>query len=84
MFHSARALLHSHGYREKSHYCLVVALRALFVDKGLLSYTLIESFQKAKSLRENADYEDDFSQAGAEIVVLGAQGLIVKATELLA
>ncbi len=36
MFHAARALLYSQGYREKSHYCLIVALRALFVDKALL------------------------------------------------
>ena len=28
MFHAARALPYSRGYREKSHYCLAVALRA--------------------------------------------------------
>ena len=33
MFHAARALIYSQGYREKSHYCLAVALRALFVDE---------------------------------------------------
>ena len=27
MFHAARALLYSHGFREKSHYCLSVAMR---------------------------------------------------------
>ncbi len=30
MFHVARALIYSRGYREKSHFCLSVALRALF------------------------------------------------------
>ena len=34
MFHAARALIYSRGYREKSHYCLAVALRALFVDEA--------------------------------------------------
>jgi uncharacterized protein (UPF0332 family) len=34
MFHAARALIYSRGYREKSHYCLAVALRALFVEEG--------------------------------------------------
>lgn len=31
MFHTARALLYSRGYREKSHYCLMIAMRFLFV-----------------------------------------------------
>jgi len=30
MFHSARALLYQRGYREKSHYAMLVALRELF------------------------------------------------------
>lgn len=84
MFHAARALLYSQGYREKSHYCLIVALRALFVDKALLSNTLVEAFQQAKSLRENADYEDNFSQAGAEVAIQGATGIIDVAAKLLA
>ncbi|MFA5361634.1 MAG: HEPN domain-containing protein [Candidatus Omnitrophota bacterium] len=37
MFHSARALIYSKGYREKSHYYLLVALNSLFVDVGFLS-----------------------------------------------
>jgi len=35
MFHTARALIYSRGYREKSHYCLAVALKSLFVDEGM-------------------------------------------------
>jgi uncharacterized protein (UPF0332 family) len=62
MFHSARALLYSKGYRERSHYCLMVAIRALYVDTGLLSYKAVEGFQLAKTLRENADYYGDFSK----------------------
>ena len=66
MFHSARALLYSKNYRERSHYCLIVALRIFYGEKGLLSGNLIEGFQKAKALRENADYYDQWSKAGAE------------------
>lgn len=66
MFHSARALLYSKNYRERSHYCLIVALRVFYGEKGLLSGNLIEGLQKAKVLRENADYYDQWSKAGAE------------------
>ena len=36
MFHAARALIYHKGYREKSHYCLSIALRALYVETGKL------------------------------------------------
>ena len=36
MFHSARALLYAKNYREKSHHCLIIALRHLYVDIGKL------------------------------------------------
>ena len=65
MFHSARALLYSKSYREKSHYCLIEAMKTLFVDKRIIDYKLVEALQKAKSLREDADYYGDFSQESA-------------------
>lgn len=65
MFHSARALLYAKNYRERSHYCLIIALRSLYVDKKLLSNNLVESLQRAKTLRENADYYDDWSKESA-------------------
>jgi len=34
MFHAGKALLLKAGFREKSHGCLVVGLRALYVDPG--------------------------------------------------
>lgn len=37
MFHSARALLYYQGYRERNHYCLIVAIRELYVNKNLLN-----------------------------------------------
>lgn len=66
MFHSARALLYAKNFREKSHFCLIEAIRSLYVDKGLLSFEFVEALQKAKNLREEADYYGEFSESNAE------------------
>lgn len=76
MFHAARALVYSKGYRERSHYCLIVALKVFFAAEGLLDIRLIEAIQIAKTLRENADYDNEFTKEGA-------QDLLEKAGELL-
>jgi uncharacterized protein (UPF0332 family) len=60
MFHAARTLLYHKGYREKSHYCLILAMKAFYVSENLLEMRLVESFQMAKALREGADYENTF------------------------
>ena len=83
MFHSARALLYSKNYRERSHHCLIVALRVFYGEKGLLSVNLIEGFQKAKTLRENADYYDQWSKAGAEALLDLAEKFLNVSTEIL-
>jgi len=44
MFHAARALIYSRGYREKSHYYLAIALRALFVDENLMEAQSVRDF----------------------------------------
>ena len=69
MFHTARALLYSKGYREKSHYCLIAAIKALFVAEGLLDLNLVEAFAMAKVLRENADYDNEYSKESAASLV---------------
>lgn len=43
MFHTARGLIYAQKYREKSHYCLVIALERLYVERGLLDKVFIES-----------------------------------------
>jgi len=65
MFHAARALLYTKGYREKSHHCLAVAMRFLFVHQGLLDEKLVDALDDARALREDADYRTDFSEVGA-------------------
>lgn len=69
MFHSARALLYNKSYREKSHYCLIVALNSLYVETGKLSVPFVEGLQRGKRLREDADYYEEWSKMGAEEMV---------------
>ena len=83
MFHAARALIYSQGYREKSHYCLAVALRVLFVDEGKMDAQTVRDFFNAMNLREAADYEAEFSQSGAEAIIASAERFIEKAMAIL-
>lgn len=83
MFHAARALIYSKGYRERSHYCLIVALRTFFVAEGLLDVRFIEALQMAKTLRENADYEDEFSKEGAGDLLDKAEEFLKQTKEII-
>ena len=83
MFHAARGLIYSRGYREKSHYCLAVALRALFVDENLLEVQIVRDFLNAMNLREAADYEAKFSESGAKAVIASAERFIHEAEHIL-
>jgi uncharacterized protein (UPF0332 family) len=78
MFHGFRALLYSAGYRERSHYCLVVAIQKLFVESGNLDEQFIKRFMNIKTLREKADYALEFSEEGAERSVKAATDLAAK------
>ncbi|HEY5433164.1 MAG TPA: HEPN domain-containing protein [Coriobacteriia bacterium] len=64
MFHSARALMLSRGYAEKSHYCLLVGFRELYgqTPEGA---RLALAIERARILQEKADYESDFTEDSA-------------------
>ena len=83
MFHAARALVYSKDYREKNHYCLAVALRALFVDEGKMDAQSVRDLLNAMNLRESADYDAEFSQSGAKAVIESADKFIQKTIEIL-
>ena len=83
MFHSARALIYSKGYREKSHYYLLVALNSLFVDNGPLSKKIVSEFHDAMVLREDADYHGNFTEEGAESVLKTAKEFVETAKSIL-
>lgn len=81
MFHSARALLYSKGYREKSHYALSVAIEDLFsMELGL---TTVNAFRDAMNLRQEADYGLKFSEEGAIETIENAEKFLAKAREIL-
>lgn len=83
MFHVARALLYAKNYREKSHFCLIEAIKTLYVEKKVISTFLIEALIKAKNLREAADYYGDFSKINAANLLDKAKEFIDMAEKIL-
>ena len=82
-FFAARAMILARGYRESgSHVCLWTAVRALFVSTGEVSASLIDRAALAKQLREDANYEGIFSQAGAESAIRTAEELVSAARHI--
>jgi uncharacterized protein (UPF0332 family) len=81
MFHSTRALLFSKGYREKSHYALLLAIRELFSKE--LENSLINQFEQGMELRQEADYGLKFSETGALDTIDGAEKLLTRSKEIL-
>jgi uncharacterized protein (UPF0332 family) len=82
MFHAARALLYSRNLREHSHFCLVAAIRAIYVEKNQLSNSLLERFKEAKNLREDADYYSRWSEKGCDRLLDTAQKFLDKTRAL--
>lgn len=83
MFHSARALLYSRGYREKSHRALLQSIRELFLRTGELDNDLVEDLSNAMDLREEADYGMTFSETNARKMVENARNFIQRVEEIL-
>ncbi len=83
IFHAARALLYSKGYRERSHHCLSIAIEILFVKTGKLSNRFIRIFKNSMSLRENADYSSSFSKETALLSISNAREFLEIAMKLL-
>jgi len=72
IFHAARALLYSRGFRERGHFCLAVAVDALFVEPGILDSRFLGTMKEGMGLREEADYGGLFSKERAEELLLRA------------
>jgi len=83
MFHAARALLYSRGYRERGHYCLYLAIKEFFVKEKKLDSQLAEDLNNCMILREEADYNRNFSKKGASGTIESAKKLLKAAKELL-
>ena len=68
IFHSARALLDSMGYREKRHFAVGVVLEELAKNKKI-NVRLVSDFHAAMSAREDADYRDTYSKETSDYMV---------------
>jgi uncharacterized protein (UPF0332 family) len=84
MFHAARALLYTLNLREQSHFCLIVAIQTLFVERGLLPGVLLEGFKEAKNLREDADYYGRWTKTGCERLIKSARRFLHSSKRILA
>lgn len=60
MFHSARAILFSDGFREKSHACVARYLEAQYVRKGKLESRWIELLDHSRERRHDDQYDLTF------------------------
>ena len=60
-----------------------MALRALYVETRQLSFSLVEALQKAKTLREQADYYGEFSKTIAYNLIESAKKFLSEASEIL-
>lgn len=75
IFHGVRSLVYKAGYREESHSALKLVLKELYINNGILSQDVYNTLERGMSLREMADYKENYSQNGAsnliEMVVKG-------------
>ena len=83
MFHTARALLYAKNLREHSHYCLIEAMRVLYVENKKFPVAFVEALQKAKTLREEADYYNRWSEESCRKLIEAAEMFLATATELI-
>lgn len=83
MFHTARALIFKKGYRERSHYCLIVAVKELYISTNEISPDFAEKLEDGKSKREQADYGLTYYPTSAEESIKDAEKFIEKCDEIL-
>lgn len=83
MFHAARGLLTMKGYKEQSHQCLIIAVKELFVNEGLLERKFIEFIISGKRRREDAIYSSKYSEEIARAHIEAAGEFIAAAKKLI-
>jgi len=69
LFHAAKALVLKRGYREKSHYCLLIALKELYVNTGELEQEFADNFEMGMDIRHEADYALTYDEDSARIAI---------------
>jgi uncharacterized protein (UPF0332 family) len=83
MFHTARALLYAKNLKEHSHSCLILSVKALYVDEGRISEKFVSALQEAKGLREDADYYSRWSKESSGSLLKSAEEFLAAAKEII-
>ena len=83
MFHAAKALVLKRGYREKSHYCLLIALKELYVNTGELDQEFADNFEMSMDIRHEADYALTYDEDSAKIAIENARRFLHRTQTLL-
>ena len=83
MFHAAKALVLRKGYREKSHFCLIISLRELYVKEAKLDSEMVENLELCMNLRHEADYGLTYHKESAETAIKYAEEFLNNALKLL-
>ncbi len=83
MFHAAKGLVLRKGYREKGHYCLMVALRELYVKSEELDEGHVDNFELVMGTRHEADYALVYDEESARISVQYATDFLDVARRIL-
>ena len=83
MFHAAKALVLEKGYREKSHYCRLIALKELYVNQGLMNQEMVDNFELCMHLRHDADYGLLYDQESAKTAIKYAEIFLKKTLKIL-
>jgi len=83
MFHAAKSLVLKKGYREKSHYCLLIALKELYLNQGLINQEMVDNFELCMHLRHDADYGLLYDQESARTAIKYAEVFLKKTLKIL-
>ncbi len=82
MFHAARAVLFSLGYKERRHFAIQVVLEDL-ERKGKVESLYLEYFSAAMEAREGADYRYEYSEKTASDILEYAEEFIDRTKKLI-
>ena len=83
LFHCAKALVLNKGDREKSHYCLLVALRELYIKTGELQEEIGDDLENCMDIRHEADYGLTYDNESAKLCIDAARNLLNSAEKIL-
>ncbi|RLF57353.1 MAG: HEPN domain-containing protein, partial [Thermoplasmata archaeon] len=71
------------GYREKSHFCLIIAMEELYVKEDKLNSDMVENLELCKRLRHESDYGLTYHQESAKTALKYAKEFLDKTLNLI-